>query len=121
MSESSISDKSLSFIPALSLEETADEQLNINYEIKIRSADEIKQSMELSIEQSLMKNQTVDDLKQTMKNSIQNNYPLTEKSKREKAAKFRKNREMKSELIKKINETITHDVEVIKVLYVYYL
>lgn len=115
MSESSISNESLSFIPAHSLEETTDDQLNIKYEIKIPSTDKFKQSIELPIEQSLSKTQIVDNLKQSMKNSIQKKYPLTEKSIREKAAKVRMDRVMKSELIKKTNETITHDAKVIKV------
>lgn len=118
MSASSIMDESLSFIPVSSLEESTDEQLNINYEIKIPSADNIIQPIEQSLSKSLL-SQTIEDLKPSMKNSIQNKYPLTEKSKHERAAKVQMERKIKSEQIKKANETITHDAKVIKVYYYY--
>lgn len=50
-----------------------------------------------------------------IKKIIPSKYPLTEKSKRDRAAKVRMERERKSEQIKKINENITLGVEAIKV------
>jgi len=53
-----------------------------------------------------------------MKKNIQHKYPLTERSKRERAAKIRMEKERKSEDIKHINETITRGAEVIRVYYI---
>lgn len=117
MSESSVLDESLTFIPTHYPEETADEQLNINYDIRL-SVEKTKLSIEQSTESSLSNNlisPTIDDSKSSMKNSTQKKYPLTEKSKREKAAKIRMEREMKSEKIKNMNEIFAHGAEVIKV------
>lgn len=50
-----------------------------------------------------------------LKENIQPKYPLTEKSKREKAIKDRMERERKSEQIKKNNENITRGITAIKV------
>lgn len=86
-----------------------------------------------SIEQSFLKknvtnvsnenNESVNGFVLPEKKNVQPKYPLTEKSKREKAAKDRMEREMKSEQTKKINENITRGVKAIKVcnvLHYYY-
>jgi len=49
--------------------------------------------------------------------SINYKYPLTEKSKRDMAAKIQMERKNKSEQIKKINEKMSSGAEIIKVLY----
>lgn len=119
MSELSNLRASLSFISKINLGSTEQSQVNLE---GISSAGKIKSS---SIEQSFLdKNHTVNDNKTdesvggfellTRKN-VQAKYPLTERSKREKAAKIRVERERKSEQIKKINENITCGAEAIKV------
>lgn len=74
---------------------------------------------------NVTENSSVDKFKQppTIKNVLRQ-YPLTELSKRKMALRVREESERKSEQIKKLNETIAHGAEVIKVhltlSYIYY-
>lgn len=95
-----------------------DSRLEINGEESSSTAektitDTIRRS---SLSENITDEIALSDLKLSTEKTVERKYPFTEKSKREMAAKIRTQREKEFDQIKKINETITHGAEVIKVL-----